>query len=70
MTGGEYDVSDLFTLAMVDAGAVGTDESAGQVRHWLVNNVSLTAPSLGSLAGMSFGQFNCAFVVSYGFWRD
>lgn len=31
-----------FTLAMVDAGPVGTDESQGQTRHWLVNNVILS----------------------------
>ncbi len=31
-----------FTLMMVDADAVGTDESAGQTRHWLVNGVTLS----------------------------
>jgi len=30
-----------FTVAMVDFGAVGSDQSAGQTRHWLVNGVTL-----------------------------
>jgi len=30
-----------FTLVMVDAGPVGTDESQGQTRHWLVYGFSL-----------------------------
>jgi phosphatidylethanolamine-binding protein len=35
-----------FTLVMADADIVGTDETAGQTRHWLVNGVTLTgAPS-------------------------
>ena len=31
-----------FTLVMADADVVGTNESAGQTRHWLVNDVTLT----------------------------
>lgn len=34
-----------FTLVMADAGPVGTDESQGQTRHWLVNGVTLTGNS-------------------------
>jgi len=30
-----------FTVAMVDAGPVGTDESQGTTRHWLVNGVTI-----------------------------
>jgi hypothetical protein len=30
-----------FTLVMADADVVGTDESVGQTRHWLVNSVTL-----------------------------
>lgn len=30
---------------MADADIVGTDESAGQTRHWLVNGASLTGAS-------------------------
>jgi len=30
-----------FTLVMADADVVGTNESAGQTRHWLVNGVTL-----------------------------
>jgi len=36
-----------FTLAMVDPGAAGSDSSAGQTRHWLVNGV--TAGDNGAL---------------------
>ncbi|KIP07988.1 hypothetical protein PHLGIDRAFT_117643 [Phlebiopsis gigantea 11061_1 CR5-6] len=34
-------LSGNFTLVMADAGPVGTDESAGQTRHWLVNSVTV-----------------------------
>jgi len=38
-----------FTLAMVDADVVGTDQSQGQTRHWLVNNVTLSSSSPAAL---------------------
>ncbi|KDQ59411.1 hypothetical protein JAAARDRAFT_126989 [Jaapia argillacea MUCL 33604] len=31
-----------YTIIMADAGPVGTDETAGQTRHWLVNDVTLS----------------------------
>jgi hypothetical protein len=31
-----------YTLVMADADIVGTNESNGQTRHWLVNGVTLT----------------------------
>ena len=31
-----------YTLVMADAGPVGTDETKGQTRHWLVNGVTLS----------------------------
>ena len=31
-----------YTLVMADADIVGTNESLGQTRHWLVNGVTLT----------------------------
>jgi len=34
-----------YTLVMVDANVVGTNESIGQTRHWLVNDVTLTGSS-------------------------
>lgn len=34
-----------FTLAMIDADIVGTDETQGQTRHWLVNGVTLSGSS-------------------------
>ncbi|KAI0702328.1 phosphatidylethanolamine-binding protein [Cytidiella melzeri] len=35
-------LSGNYTLVMADAGPVGTDETQGQTRHWLVNGVTLT----------------------------
>jgi hypothetical protein len=35
--------SSKFTFAMVDAGPVGTNEIAGQTRHWLVNNATISS---------------------------
>jgi hypothetical protein len=40
-----------YTLAMVDAGPVGSDQSAGQTRHWLVNG--LTIGSDGKISNSS-----------------
>lgn len=34
--------TDTYTVAMVDAGPVGTDDSKGVTRHWLVNGVKIT----------------------------
>lgn len=34
-------LSGNYTLVMADAGPVGTDESQGQTRHWLVNGATL-----------------------------
>lgn len=31
-----------YTIVMADADIVGTDETGGQTRHWLVNGVTLT----------------------------
>ncbi|KAJ3526822.1 hypothetical protein NM688_g8212 [Phlebia brevispora] len=38
-------LNGTFTVVMADAGPVGTDESQGQTRHWLVNDVTLTGGS-------------------------
>ncbi|KAJ9110624.1 hypothetical protein QFC19_001453 [Naganishia cerealis] len=40
--------SSMFTVAMVDADIVGTDESGNQTRHWLANNVALTTGEGGA----------------------
>jgi len=37
-----------YTIAMVDAGPVGTDESPGVTRHWLVNGVQITGNTVGT----------------------
>ena len=47
------DLQGNFTLVMADADIVGTNESNGQTRHWLVNGVVLTGmprPSTPQLA--------------------
>lgn len=46
-----YTSDDRFTLALVDADIVGTDESANpQTRHWLVNSVGLDVGATGGWA--------------------
>ncbi|KAF8580701.1 hypothetical protein K439DRAFT_1619637 [Ramaria rubella] len=37
-----FPLSGNYTLAMIDAGPVGADETKGQTRHWLVNDVILS----------------------------
>ncbi|KLO07385.1 PEBP-like protein [Schizopora paradoxa] len=50
-----------FTLMMVDADAVGTDESAGQTRHWLVNGVTLgngtSAENVTTSSGIAITEY-------------
>jgi len=45
--------SGNYTLAMVDAGPVGTDESAGQTRHMLINGVTIDGSNVSSSAGLA-----------------
>jgi hypothetical protein len=40
-TTGSSALTGNFTLVMADADVVGTNESVGQTRHWLVNGVTL-----------------------------
>lgn len=40
-TNSSVSVTGNFTLVMADADVVGTNESVGQTRHWLVNGVTL-----------------------------
>jgi len=40
-----------FTLAMVDAGPVGFDESQGQTRHMLINGVTVTGTNVSTDGG-------------------
>lgn len=35
-------LSGKYTVLMVDADVVGTDESAGQTLHWLVNSATIS----------------------------
>lgn len=35
------ELSGNYTIVMADAGPVGTDESQGQTRHWLVNGATV-----------------------------
>jgi phosphatidylethanolamine-binding protein len=46
-----------FTLVMADADVVGTDESVGQTRHWLVNGVTLKNGAL-NIFSPCFYPFN------------
>ena len=41
-----------FTLMMVDADVVGTDENNGQTRHWLVNGVTVSGCESSLFAGV------------------
>jgi len=41
-----------FTLAMVDAGPVGADESQGQTRHMLINGVTVTGTNVSTDSGV------------------
>jgi phosphatidylethanolamine-binding protein (PEBP) family uncharacterized protein len=50
-----------FTLVMADADIVGTNESDGQTRHWLVNGVTLT----GSNSSLNASTDNGVAVTEY-----
>jgi len=41
-----------FTLAMVDAGPVGYDESQGQTRHMLINGVTIAGTNVSTASGV------------------
>lgn len=47
-----------FTLVMADADVVGTNESVGQTRHWLVNGVTLKNGALDKFLFLEF-SFTC-----------
>ncbi|KZT59760.1 PEBP-like protein [Calocera cornea HHB12733] len=53
--------SSLYTLIMVDADVVGTDESVGQTRHWLVNDVSVS----GSGEPLSVNLDNATAITNF-----
>jgi len=46
-----------FTLAMVDADKVGTDESGGVTRHWLVNFVTISGTTLSNTSAVVVTQY-------------
>ena len=46
-----------YTVAMIDPGAVGSDQSQGQNRHWLVNGATVT--SKRSLRAHKIGRASC-----------
>jgi len=50
-----------FTIVMADADVVGTDESVGQTRHWLVNDVTLT----GSNSSLNVSTADGVAVTEY-----
>jgi len=49
--------TDTYTIAMVDAGPVGTDESKGVTRHWLVNNVNIAGNKVVGTNGTAITQY-------------
>jgi hypothetical protein len=58
---GSVSLQGNYTLVMADANIVGTNESAGQTRHWLVNGVTLT----GSNSSLNVSTASGVAVTSY-----
>jgi len=46
-----------YTITMVDANVVGTDESAGQTRHWLVNGVTITGSTVSNSSAVAITEY-------------
>jgi hypothetical protein len=46
-----------YTLAMVDPGAVGSDTSGGQTRHWLVNGATISNGTVSIDSGTQVTQY-------------
>jgi phosphatidylethanolamine-binding protein (PEBP) family uncharacterized protein len=42
--------SGTYTVAMIDADVVGADQTGGQTRHWLVNDVKATGKFIPTLS--------------------
>ncbi|KAF8655873.1 hypothetical protein AX16_002956 [Volvariella volvacea WC 439] len=51
------DLEGNYTIAMVDAGPVGSDISAGVTRHWLVNSVTVDGTSLNEDAAVAITTY-------------
>lgn len=49
-----------YTVVMVDAGPVGTDESQGQTRHWLANGITLSGKTYFNLVVLAL-RFSFSF---------
>jgi phosphatidylethanolamine-binding protein (PEBP) family uncharacterized protein len=50
-------LSGNFTIMMVDADIVGTDESGGVNRHWLENGVTISGTSLANSSAVAITQY-------------
>ncbi|KAF9495999.1 PEBP-like protein [Pleurotus eryngii] len=50
-------LSGAYTLAMVDFGAVGSDQSAGVTRHWLVNGVTIDNNAVSNASAIAITQY-------------
>jgi hypothetical protein len=62
--------SGNYTVVMADADIVGTDESKGQTRHWLVNSVPIdNGKGLLSLSTLRARQFTHHRQCLYVFWH-
>jgi len=46
-----------YTLAMVDPGAVGEDQSSGATRHWLVNSLTIDGGALKNASALSVTEY-------------
>jgi hypothetical protein len=46
-----------YTLAMVDPGAVGEDQSSGVTRHWLVNSLTIDGGALKNASALSVTEY-------------
>jgi hypothetical protein len=46
-----------YTLAMVDAGPVGSDQSAGQTRHWLVNGLTISGGKFSNSSAVAITEY-------------
>jgi hypothetical protein len=51
------ELSAKFTLAMVDAGPVGSDQSKGVTRHWLVNGVTVSSSKVSNATATAITEY-------------
>ncbi|KAL4259916.1 PEBP-like protein [Pleurotus pulmonarius] len=57
VTPGSGSLSGTYTLAMVDFGPVGSDQSKGVTRHWLVNGLTITNSAFSNTSAVAITQY-------------